>query len=82
MYQKGIVIGPQHRRRFRKTPMRLDPIHQQSLELVQSVTTGPARRALERFDKQIGTGHASADVHEIVRAAPTGRVEQPRGQAG
>jgi hypothetical protein len=45
------------------------------LELVRSVTTGPARRALERFDKQIGTGHASADVQEIMRAASTGRVE-------
>src|SRR5271166_3368862 len=47
----------------------------QSLALVRSVTTGPARRALERFDKQIGTGHASADVQEIVRAASAGRVE-------
>jgi Bacterial archaeo-eukaryotic release factor family 3 len=50
-------------------------MYQQSLELVRSVTTGPARRALEKFDKQIGTGHASADVHEIVPAASTGRVE-------
>ena len=50
-------------------------MYQQSLELVRSVTTGPARHALERFDKQIGTGHASADVREIVRAASTGRVE-------
>ena len=31
--------------------------------------------ALERFDKQIGTGHASADAQEIVRAASSGRVE-------
>ena len=50
-------------------------MYQQSLELVRSVTTGPARRALERFDKQIGAGHASEDVQEIVRAASTGRVE-------
>ena len=50
-------------------------MYRQSLELVRSVTTGPARRALEKFDKQIGTGHASADVQEIVRAASTGRVE-------
>jgi len=50
-------------------------MYQQSLELVRAVTTGPARRALERFDKQIGTGHASTDVQEIVRAASTGRVE-------
>jgi hypothetical protein len=50
-------------------------MYRQSLELVQSVTAGPARRALERFDKQIGTGHASADIEEIVRAASTGRVE-------
>jgi hypothetical protein len=50
-------------------------MYRQSLELVRSVTSGPARRALERFDKQIGTGHASADAQEIVRAASTGRVE-------
>jgi hypothetical protein len=50
-------------------------MYQQSLELVRSVTTGPARRALEKFDKLIGTGHASADVQEIVLAASTGRVE-------
>jgi hypothetical protein len=50
-------------------------MYQQSLELVRLVTTGPARRALERFDKQIGTGHASADVQEVVRAASAGRVE-------
>ncbi len=50
-------------------------MYRQSLELVQSVTTGPARRAMERFDKQIGTGHASTDVQEIVSAASTGRVE-------
>ena len=39
------------------------------------MTTGPTRRALERFDKQLGTGHASSDVQEIVSAASTGRVE-------
>jgi hypothetical protein len=50
-------------------------MYRQALELVRSVPTGPARRALERFDKQTGTGHASADAQEIVRAASTGRVE-------
>jgi hypothetical protein len=50
-------------------------MYRRSLELVRSVITGPARRALERFDKQVGTHHASADVQEIVRAASTGRVE-------
>ena len=50
-------------------------MYRQSLELVRSVSTGPARRVLERFEKQIGTDHASADVQEIVRAASTGRVE-------
>ncbi len=50
-------------------------MYRQALELVRSVTTGPARHALERFDKQIGTRHASADVQEIVRAASAGRVE-------
>jgi len=50
-------------------------MYQQSLELVSSVITGPARRALEKFEKETGTGHASADVQEIVRAASIGRVE-------
>jgi hypothetical protein len=50
-------------------------MYQQSLELVRSVTTGSARRALQKFDKQIGTGHASAEIQEIVRAASAGRVE-------
>jgi hypothetical protein len=48
---------------------------QQSLELVRSVTNAPARRALDRFDKLAGTGHASADVQEILAAASAGRVE-------
>jgi hypothetical protein len=52
-----------------------DEMYRQSLELVRPVITGPARRALEKFDKLIGTGHASADVQEIVRAASAGRVE-------
>jgi hypothetical protein len=50
-------------------------MYRQSLELVRSVTTEPARRALERFEKQVGTDHASADLQEIVRAASAGRVE-------
>jgi hypothetical protein len=50
-------------------------MYRQALELVRSVATGPARRALGKFDKQIGTGHASADPQEILRAASTGRVE-------
>ena len=50
-------------------------MYRRSLELVRSVTTGAVRRALERFDKQMGTGHASADLQEIVRAASAGRVE-------
>jgi hypothetical protein len=49
-------------------------MYRQSLELVRSVLTGQARRALERFDKQTGTGHASADAQEILRAASGGRV--------
>ena len=50
-------------------------MYQQALELVRSVTIGPALQALGRFDKQIGTGRASSDVQEIVDAAPKGRVE-------
>jgi hypothetical protein len=50
-------------------------MYRQSLELVRLVNTRSARSALERFDKLIGTNHASADVQEIVRAASAGRVE-------
>jgi hypothetical protein len=50
-------------------------MYRESLGLVRSVTTGSARRALEKFDKMIGTGHASAHIQEIARAASTGRVE-------
>lgn len=62
---------------IRGLPGRLgqDEMYQQSLDLVRSVPTGPARHARERFDKQIGTGHASTDVQEVVRAASAGRVE-------
>ncbi len=47
-------------------------MHRQSLELVRSMIT---TRALEKFDKHIGTGHASTNVEEIVRAASAGRIE-------
>ena len=50
-------------------------MYQQALELVRSVTIGPALQALGRFDKQVGMGHGSSDVQEIVDAATKGRVE-------
>jgi len=50
-------------------------MYRQALELVRSVTIGPALQALGRFDKQIGTGHASSDVQEIAGAAFQGRIE-------
>jgi hypothetical protein len=50
-------------------------MYKQALELVRSVTIGPALQALGRFDKQTGTGHASSNVHEIADAASKGRVE-------
>ena len=50
-------------------------MYHQALELVRSATIGPALKALGRFDKQIGTDHASSDVQEIVDAASKGRVE-------
>jgi Bacterial archaeo-eukaryotic release factor family 3 len=62
---------------IRGLPGRLseNEMYREALELVRSVTTGATRHALEKFDKQIGTGHASTDVQEIVRAASAGRVE-------
>ena len=52
-----------------------DEMYRQSVKLVRSATAGPARHALEKFDKEIGTGHASAEIQEIVRAASAGRIE-------
>jgi len=62
---------------IRGLPERLgqNEMHRQSLALLRSVTTGAEHHALEKFDKQVGTGHASADIEEIVRAASRGRVE-------
>jgi hypothetical protein len=51
-------------------------MYRQALELVRSVTIGPVLQALGRFDKQIGTGHASSNLQEVVDAAIKGRVEQ------
>lgn len=50
-------------------------MYRQALDLVRSVTVGPALQALRRFDKQIGMGHASPDAQEIADAASHGRVE-------
>jgi hypothetical protein len=52
-----------------------DEMYRQALELVQSTTSVSTHRALEKFDKEIGTDHASADIKEIERAASAGRVE-------
>src|SRR5579863_4031164 len=51
-------------------------MYRESLELVRSAITGRSRPDLERFDKEVGTGHASTDLREIVRAASAGRVER------
>ncbi|HLJ13388.1 MAG TPA: hypothetical protein VKV15_02745 [Bryobacteraceae bacterium] len=62
---------------IRGLPGRLghDEMYRQSLELVRSAITGRSRQDLERFDKEVGTGHASTDLQEIVRAASAGAVE-------
>ncbi len=62
---------------IRGLPGRLgqDEMYRQSLELVHSAITGRTRRDLERFDKEVGTGHASTDLQEIVHAASAGGVE-------
>jgi hypothetical protein len=52
-----------------------DEMYIKALELVRSVTMGSTHHALEKFDKQIGTGHASSDLQAIVDAASGGRVE-------
>jgi hypothetical protein len=52
-----------------------DEMYTKALELVRSVTTGPTHHALEKFDKQIGTDHASSEIQAIVEAASGGRVE-------
>ncbi len=62
---------------IRGLPDRLgrDEMYRQSLELVRSAITGRTLRDLERFDKAVGTGHASTDLRKIERAASAGGVE-------
>jgi hypothetical protein len=62
---------------IRGLPDRLgsDEMYRQALALVQSVTFGKTRQALENFDRKVGTGHASLDVQKIAGAASEGRVE-------
>jgi hypothetical protein len=52
-----------------------EEMYTKALDLVRSVATGPTHHALEKFDKQIGTGHASSDIQAILDAASGGRVE-------
>ncbi len=49
-------------------------MHKRALELLEASTPEPVRKILDHFDKQVGTGHASAHAQEIVKASHEGRV--------
>ena len=59
------------------TPHLLAPheIHARAWEIVQPLFEASRRQALERFNEYEGTGHASADPPEVLRAAAYGRVD-------
>ena len=49
-------------------------MHHRALELLQSRITPQLRKALDEFDKLVGSAHASVHAREIVEAAYKGRV--------
>ncbi len=49
-------------------------MHRRALELLDMVIPTAAHQGLENFEKQVGTGHASKNAQEIVKAAYEGRV--------
>jgi hypothetical protein len=49
-------------------------MHSRALALLQSRLAPGIRKALDQFDKSVGTGHASARGREILDAASEGRV--------
>jgi hypothetical protein len=51
-------------------------MYNQALQMVQSSATSQTHHALQNFDKKVGTGHASFDLHGIARAASSGMVQQ------
>lgn len=49
-------------------------MHGRALALLQSRIAPPVRKALDQFDKLVGSGHASTEGQEVVDAAAGGRV--------
>ncbi len=49
-------------------------MHRRALELLRSRPSEAVQKALEGFDKQVGTGHASVHAQDIIKAAHEGRV--------
>lgn len=49
-------------------------MHRRALDLLNNTLPETIRKALDGFDKQVGTGHASVHAQEIVKAAFEGRV--------
>ncbi len=54
--------------------MKGGEMHRRALILLQSHTASPVQKALDEFDKSVGTGHASTHAQEIVKAAHEGRI--------
>jgi hypothetical protein len=51
-------------------------MHSRALALLQSRIAPPVRKALDQFDKFVGSGHASMQGQEVADAAAEGRVSQ------
>ena len=54
--------------------MKGGEMHRRALVLMQSHLASPVQKALDEFDKSVGTGHASTHAQEIVKAAHEGRI--------
>ncbi|MBE0476101.1 MAG: hypothetical protein IBX62_03265 [Coriobacteriia bacterium] len=50
-------------------------LHERAWQLVQPLFESARRQALERFNEYEGTGHASSDAADVVRASAYGRVD-------
>jgi Bacterial archaeo-eukaryotic release factor family 7 len=55
--------------------MRPDELHRAALKVLEPYWDAARRRAVLEYESLLGTGRASNDLHEILRAAYQGRVE-------
>jgi hypothetical protein len=57
-------------------------MHRRALDLLREHPADPVIKALNDFDKKVGTGHGSSHIQEVVAAAYQGRVSHLYLQSG